>query len=375
MSQHDYDIANAAGAGIRSDINSALAAIVSQNSGATAPATTFAYQFWADTTTGWLKQRNAANSAWLYVSPLAGHAEADVASATTTDIGASTSDLVRITGTTTITGLGTADAGRVVKVRHAGALTLTHNATSLILPGAANITTAAGDTYEAVSLGSGNWTVRAYQKASGLAVVVAAATSSFNDLIFGGELNTSDSAVAFTRYGLYQSFGLGDGRNTDGTFTFAGGGAANGLWALREKSGGTYLTPFLASKNPTIEVIAAQFGTGAGTRYFGLMNSAASPGTDGIYFRHTNGGNIIAVARASGSESTVDTGVAASSTARKCKMVVTGGASIDVQIDGVSKGTLSTNIPSAALGVYIDGGSTATTDGIKASFFKVQQSR
>ena len=65
MSQHDMDLANAAGAAFRADANLALNALVSNSSGATAPATTFAYQFWADTTSGFLKQRNSANSAWI----------------------------------------------------------------------------------------------------------------------------------------------------------------------------------------------------------------------------------------------------------------------------------------------------------------------
>lgn len=71
MAQHDYNLANAAGATFRADANSALAAIVSQNSGATEPATMFAYQWWADTTTGILKQRNAANSDWVPILTLA----------------------------------------------------------------------------------------------------------------------------------------------------------------------------------------------------------------------------------------------------------------------------------------------------------------
>ena len=71
MSQHDYVIANGTGAAVRSDLNGALAAIVTQNSGATAPATTYAYQWWADTTTGLLKIRNAANNAWVTVGTLA----------------------------------------------------------------------------------------------------------------------------------------------------------------------------------------------------------------------------------------------------------------------------------------------------------------
>ena len=70
MSQHDYVIANGTGAAVRSDLNNALAAIVSQNSGATAPATTYTYQWWADTTTGLLKLRNAANNAWITIGSL-----------------------------------------------------------------------------------------------------------------------------------------------------------------------------------------------------------------------------------------------------------------------------------------------------------------
>lgn len=72
MAQHDYVIANGTGAAVRSDLNNALAAIVSQNSGATAPATTYAYQFWADTTTNLLKLRNSANSAWITLFQLDG---------------------------------------------------------------------------------------------------------------------------------------------------------------------------------------------------------------------------------------------------------------------------------------------------------------
>lgn len=70
MAQHDYVLDNQAGSAFRSDTNSALAAVVSQNSGASAPATTFAYQPWADTTTGVLKVRNAANNAWVNVYDL-----------------------------------------------------------------------------------------------------------------------------------------------------------------------------------------------------------------------------------------------------------------------------------------------------------------
>ena len=72
MAQHDYIIANQSGAAFRSDLNNGLAAIVSQNSGAVQPSTTYAYQWWADTTTGLLKLRNAANSGWITLFQLDG---------------------------------------------------------------------------------------------------------------------------------------------------------------------------------------------------------------------------------------------------------------------------------------------------------------
>ena len=70
MAQHDYDIANGTGAAVRSDINNVLDAVVSQNSGSSAPSTTFSYQLWADTSAGLLKIRNGANNAWITVGTL-----------------------------------------------------------------------------------------------------------------------------------------------------------------------------------------------------------------------------------------------------------------------------------------------------------------
>lgn len=94
---------------------------------------------------------------------------ADIASATTTNLANATGWYLDITGTTTITGFGTVNAGQIYMLRFTGALTLTYNASSLILPGAANITTAAGDVAFMMSLGSGNWRCLVYQRASGLA--------------------------------------------------------------------------------------------------------------------------------------------------------------------------------------------------------------
>lgn len=91
----------------------------------------------------------------------------DIASAATADLSAATGDFVDVTGTTTITSFGTASTNVEITVRFTGALTLTHNATSLQLPGSANITTAAGDVGKFRSLGSGNWKCASFQKADG----------------------------------------------------------------------------------------------------------------------------------------------------------------------------------------------------------------
>lgn len=82
---------------------------------------------------------------------------ADIASATTTDLGAVQGLFHDITGTTTITGFGTVAAGVWKVIKFEDALTLTHNATSLILQGGENRTTANGDIGIYASEGSGNW--------------------------------------------------------------------------------------------------------------------------------------------------------------------------------------------------------------------------
>lgn len=86
----------------------------------------------------------------------------DIASAATVDLNTATGNVVDVTGIVTITALGTVQEGAVFFLQFDGALTLTHNATSLKLPGNANITTAAGDIAVVISEGAGNWRCALY---------------------------------------------------------------------------------------------------------------------------------------------------------------------------------------------------------------------
>lgn len=140
-----------------------------------------------------------------------------LASASTTNIGAANGNFGDITGTTTITAFDTVTAGITRKIRFTGVLTLTYNATTLILPTAANIVTASGDTATFISLGSGNWICTQYQRANGTALSTAAASSYRRTTVTG----TQDSVnKVFT---LGNSLGTGsDSIYLNGQLLFAG---------------------------------------------------------------------------------------------------------------------------------------------------------
>ncbi len=123
---------------------------------------------------------------------------ADKASAGTVNLDTSTGDLVDITGTTTITAITLAE-GVEKTVRFTGILTLTHGA-SLVLPGGASITTAAGDF--AVFRGYAAGVVRcvAYTRASGQALV--AATPTVPGLVFISATTVSGASALNLAAGL-----------------------------------------------------------------------------------------------------------------------------------------------------------------------------
>jgi len=195
-----------------------------------------------------------------------------IASASTVDIGAAAANTITISGTTTITAFGTIASGAVRRLVFAGALTLTHNATSLILPGSANITTAAGDVAEFLSLGSGNWRCINYSKASGTSVA-----SSYS----------GPSSTRYTTAGSH-TFTIPSGITQIKVTVVGGGGGSYYEAGCTGYNGGTGGTSSVASGTQTISTISATGGGGgAATQSNGGLGSggdlnARGGGTAGL---------------------------------------------------------------------------------------------
>jgi hypothetical protein len=181
MPQHDMVIANGSGAAVRADINDALAAIGSMMKGPNAPPAPVSGMLWLDddtpSTTVWtVRQYDGAE--WIewgrlditnnvFIPSEGVIAWADVASAATVDLGAQASRSLRLTGTTAISSFGTAASGLRRRLRIATGLTITHNPSNIICPGAANLLLLAGDVLDVESLGGGVWVVVDLQPAAG----------------------------------------------------------------------------------------------------------------------------------------------------------------------------------------------------------------
>jgi hypothetical protein len=127
-----------------------------------------------------------------------------IASAATVDIGAAASNTVIVSGTATITALGTIAAGAIRYIRATGAFTLTHNATSLIIPGGADFVATVGDVFRFESLGSGNWRMTGFASGTSasfqpldatLTSLAAQGSTSFNTFVSTDQTITPAGAL------------------------------------------------------------------------------------------------------------------------------------------------------------------------------------
>jgi hypothetical protein len=243
----------------------------------------------------------------------------DIASAATINLTTVTGNLVHVTGTTTITTI-TIPSGAERTVVFDGALTLTHNATTLILPTGANITTAAGDVMKVRGDGSGNARVVSYQRANGLSLVpglaeiaditpTASATVDFlttftsdydNYLIIGRGVsaNAGDALMArFAAAGVtdsgnkYLSAATGSGESTE-----ASGFSITGTLAAAGDTTSFFLHVFNANDATNVKsarcasVSRNASGSGIGQDYWATYDGANA--ITGIRFYWNTGSNF-----------------------------------------------------------------------------------
>lgn len=193
---------------------------------------------------------------------------ATLASAATLDLGAVMAGVVDVTGTTTITAI-TLRVGQTRTVRFTGVLTLTHGA-SLVLPGGASITTAAGDFA----------TFRGY--AGGVVRCIAysfSSTANFSKLTITKSLRltgVTDNHFVHDGTGfVWTDTGLPDGTMRAGIY----GSAADKLVLF----GGASITPVVSVSATGAEVVGALTATGAikTTQTRGFVTSTGNPGYTG----------------------------------------------------------------------------------------------
>jgi hypothetical protein len=165
-----------------------IAAVLSCQKGSTAPAnvggSTVDGLCWIDDSVAPNILKRYINGGWAvegFLDPststfvgVIGGGLGSIASASTTDLNSVPQANVTITGTTTIASFGSASPAGIEKtIRFSGALTLT-NSSSLTVPGGFDLTTAANDRAKVTHLGSGNWEITQYTRASGIPIDISA---------------------------------------------------------------------------------------------------------------------------------------------------------------------------------------------------------
>lgn len=197
------------------DINACNGSLLSLYSGASAPGSPTTNMLWANTTTNFVQYYDGTNWINLWFVDATNHltsipigggvVSGSIASAATTDIGSLPQAFVQVSlGTSPVTSFGSsATVGTVHVVMFTGIMTLTHNATSLILPGGQPIVTAAGDVAIAIYLGGGNWRVLVYSPASGAAVTNAAVA--LGTILYGDFMTLPPKTVYGTGQALSRS--------------------------------------------------------------------------------------------------------------------------------------------------------------------------
>jgi hypothetical protein len=263
MSQANMTLGNVARTLFRANLNDALAALASCQSGTSRPTGIPAGGLWVNTTTAtaWVVNLfdgtddiaigtlntttnvftpSIANNS-LPAARLALGAWTTVASAATVDLGAQTSRNIALSGTTGITSFGSTPTpdNLPFNIRSTGAITITHSA-NLICPGGANLTLAAGDTFTVVQEATGVWRIIGFQFGTNPsnAIPVGTAANNLVRLTSGSTTTGTYSRTGTTVTVTITAHGYTTGQFA--TLTFTTGTATSGTYQVTSTGANTF---------------------------------------------------------------------------------------------------------------------------------------
>jgi hypothetical protein len=147
----------------------------------------------------------------------------DIACAATINLASSDDFYMRVTGSTgPVTSFGTVASGIWRLIRWASTPTITHNATSMILPTGADITVVAGDLWLVFSEGSGNWRIAVIRGAGAAAGAVTTSGLTMTTGRLLGRTTASTGAIEEITYTPTTSWTpVIAGGSTPGTQTYS----------------------------------------------------------------------------------------------------------------------------------------------------------
>ena len=189
-----------------------------------------------------------------------------------------------VTGTTGITSINTIGVGGLIRLHFDGALTLTHHATDLVLPGGNNITTIAGDEATFIEYATGDWRLVGY-----------AGTMPISNFSNANHDHSNAAGGGYT-LGFIQ-------RVKDTTSTAAIGGVVTGTTVIPDDDtipvnteGDLYLTVTITPNNTanilTIEVVLYMANNGSTSCMGALFQDSTVNALSSCYSQGTGGGEI-----------------------------------------------------------------------------------